>query len=248
MSSLLRLDASVIAGHRNDLALHALPSDLFKRLRRLVARIEARDPFMAGHSERVSGYAVAIGRAIGLGRVELERLRIGALLHDVGKVAISRTLLTKTGHLTPEEVATIRLHPRIGALILDPLPFFAAYLPIVELHHERPDGTGYPYGLGGDDIPLPARVVHVADAFDAITSARAYRSSRPVPDAICELRANGGSQFDRLVIEALIDALAAGPELVSPPPAGAPAGGPARRSTPSGAGTGSRSRARRTSS
>ena len=105
-------------------------------------------------------------------------LRLGALLHDIGKIGISDDVLRKPAPLTPEEFEMIKQHPGVGARILRSVPFLAPHIPIVELHHERPDGHGYPHGLRGDEIPLLARIVHVADAFDAMTSARAYRPAR----------------------------------------------------------------------
>ena len=105
----------------------------------------------------------------------MDIIRLGALLHDIGKIGVADDILRKPGPLTAEEFEQIKRHPGLGARILRQVPFLAPHLPIVELHHERPDGKGYPFGLRGDDIPLAARIVHVADAFDAMTSARAYR-------------------------------------------------------------------------
>jgi HD-GYP domain-containing protein (c-di-GMP phosphodiesterase class II) len=139
-----------------------------------------------------------------LPEIEVETVRLGALLHDIGKIGVSDAVLRKPGRLTDEEFAQIRLHPGLGARILKPLRFFAAHLPVVELHHEQPNGGGYPYGLHGVQIPLLASIVHVADAFDAITSARAYRPSRPVQVAVDELRKHVGTQFAPDVVDALV--------------------------------------------
>ena len=147
----------------------------------LVAALDARDPYTAGHSERVSLLSVAIGQAMGLGQDDLDVLRLGALLHDIGKIGISDAILTKPAMLNDVEFEAIKRHTVLGAQILSPISFLAAHVPIVELHHERPDGTGYPRGLSGDAIPICARIVHVADAFDAMTTARAYRGARPAP-------------------------------------------------------------------
>ncbi len=144
-------------------------------IRALAVALDARDPYTAGHSERVSNLAVAIGRQMGLGDDDLEVLRLGGLLHDIGKIGVADEILLKTSALTPDEEEAIREHPRTGARILKSVPFLAPHLPIVELHHERPDGLGYPHGLAGDAIPVLARIVRVADAFDAMTSARAGR-------------------------------------------------------------------------
>lgn len=169
----------------------------------LAAALDARDPYTAGHSERVARLAVAIGRSMGLTEPELEVLHLGALLHDIGKIGISDTVLRKPGTLTADEFEEIKKHPGLGARILRPLNFLAEHIAIVELHHEQPDGRGYPHGLAGEDIPLPARIVHVADAFDAITTARAYRPARPTNEAIAELWHHAGTGFDPQVLQAI---------------------------------------------
>jgi HD-GYP domain-containing protein (c-di-GMP phosphodiesterase class II) len=138
---------------------------------------------------------------------QLEVLRLGALLHDIGKIGISDAVLRKPGPLTQEEFEMIQQHPAVGGRILRSVPFLAPHLPIVELHHERPDGQGYPFRLRGDEIPLLARIVHVADAFDAITSARAYRPARGSADALRELWKHAGTQFDAEVVHALAAAM-----------------------------------------
>jgi HD-GYP domain-containing protein (c-di-GMP phosphodiesterase class II) len=176
-------------------------------VRALAAALDARDPYTAGHSERVSTFAVAIGRELTLDDETLETLRLGALLHDVGKIGVPDEVLRKQGALTPAEFEAIKVHPSAGARILRSIPFLAPHIPMVELHHERPDGQGYPYGLSGDAIPLNARIVHVADAFDAMTSARAYRAARLPVEAIAELRRGTGTDFDGPSVEALVSAL-----------------------------------------
>jgi HD-GYP domain-containing protein (c-di-GMP phosphodiesterase class II) len=133
----------------------------------------------------------------------------GALLHDIGKIGISDAVLRKPAPLTPAEFEQIKRHPALGARILRQVPFLAPHLSIVELHHERPDGQGYPFGLRGTDIPLAARIVHVADAFDAMTSARAYRPARRALEAIAELQRHSGTHFDPASVDALIAALPA---------------------------------------
>jgi putative nucleotidyltransferase with HDIG domain len=185
-------------------------------IRALAAALDARDPYTAGHSERVSVVSVAIGRELGLADEALEIVRLGALLHDIGKIGVPDEVLRKPGPLTPAEYDAIKHHPVLGALILRPVPFLARHLPIVELHHERPDGRGYPYGLRGDDIPVAARIVHVADAYDAITSARAYRRARPSGDALRELWRCAGTEFHAEIVGALAAAL---PSLMADSPA-----------------------------
>ena len=176
-------------------------------IRALAAALDARDPYTAGHSERVSTLAVEMGRSMALNDEDLDVLRLGALLHDIGKIGVPDDVLGKPSELTASEFELIRAHPVIGARILRSIPFLAPHLPIVELHHERPDGRGYPYGLSGDAIPLAARIVHVADAYDAITSARAYRPARLPQEAIAELNRGAGSDFDVVAVQALVTAL-----------------------------------------
>ena len=172
-------------------------------IRALAAALDARDPYTAGHSERVSALSVLIARQMNLGDAQVDVIRLGALLHDVGKIGVRDEVLRKPGPLTSEEFEEIKRHPTLGARILRPVPFLAAHLPIVELHHEQPDGKGYPFGLRADDIPLDARIVHVADAFDAMTSARAYRPARAASAALAELQRCVDTQFDAAVVEAL---------------------------------------------
>ena len=176
-------------------------------IRALALALDARDPYTAGHSERVSALSVAVGRQMRLPDDQLEILRLGALLHDIGKIGISDAVLRKPGPLTNEEFEMIQEHPAVGGRILRSVPFLAPHLAIVELHHERPDGQGYPFRLRADEIPLLARIVHVADAFDAITSARAYRPARGSADALRELWKYAGTQFDAEVVHALAAAM-----------------------------------------
>jgi putative nucleotidyltransferase with HDIG domain len=176
-------------------------------IRALAAALDARDPYTSGHSERVSALSVEIGRTMQLTEADLDILRLGALLHDIGKIGVPDEVLRKPSALTASEFELIRAHPVIGARILRSIPFLAAHLPIVELHHERPDGRGYPYGLTADAIPMTARIVHVADAYDAMTSARAYRPGRLPHEALSEIQREVGSDFDRLSVEGLLSAL-----------------------------------------
>jgi putative nucleotidyltransferase with HDIG domain len=181
----------------------------------LANALDARDPYTAGHSQRVADLSVSIGREMRLAEADLETLRVGALLHDIGKIGVSDAVLRKASRLTAEEYEQIKLHASLGARILKPLRFFEAQLAIVELHHERPDGRGYPYGLRGDDIPVFARIVHVADAFDAMTSARAYRNALPVSAAVQELRRLIGVDFDAEAVAAMLRLPVAAQEAVA---------------------------------
>ncbi len=143
--------------------------------------IEARDPHIQGHCERLAEYAVALGRSLGLGQDDLIALRRGAYLHDLGKVAIPDSILLKNGPLTPEEREIMQRHPVVGEEICRPLRSLQAVLPIIRHHHERQDGSGYPDRLRGERVPLTARVLQVVDVFDALTTDRPYR--RAVPPA-----------------------------------------------------------------
>jgi putative nucleotidyltransferase with HDIG domain len=188
-------------------------------IRALATALDARDPYTAGHSERVSVLSVAIGRALKLSANDLEVVRLGALLHDIGKIGVPDDVLRKPGALTPSEYDTIKQHTTLGARILRTVPFLAPHIPIVELHHERPDGNGYPHGLIGDDIPLAARIVHVADAYDAMTNARAYRPGRPSHEALSELWNASGTEFHAEVVSALASALPVVTTVVAKEPA-----------------------------
>ena len=180
-------------------------------IKALAAALDARDTYTAGHSERVSALSVMIGRQLGLTHAQLDVLRLGALLHDIGKIGVADRVLQKNGPLTQEEFEIIKAHPALGAHILRQISFLTPHIPIVELHHERPDGRGYPQGLLGHATPLLARIVHVADAFDAMTTARAYRPAQTPTHAIAELWRYAGSQFDAEVVEGFVTAWSAVP-------------------------------------
>jgi len=170
----------------------------------LASALDARDPYTAGHSLRVSEYACAIARAMNVPSAEQEIIRVGALLHDIGKIGISDVVLQKPGRLTPEEEALIRQHPVIGRKILECVQGFDAYLPVVELHHENWDGGGYPRGLKGEETPRTARIVKVADAYDAMTSDRPYRRGMQHDEAVRILEQNAGTQLDAAAVRAFV--------------------------------------------
>jgi putative nucleotidyltransferase with HDIG domain len=169
--------------------------------------LDARDAYTAGHSHRVSEYSVAIARAMGLAPEKVQLIRIGAELHDIGKIGIPDDVLQKPGRLSKEEFDLIKQHPQIGKRILEKVGRFDQYLPIVELHHENYDGTGYPHGLKGNDVPMEARIVHVADVYDAITSDRAYRRAMSSLQVFELLERGTGTQFDPEVMEAFMGLL-----------------------------------------
>lgn len=171
----------------------------------LAKALDARDRYTAGHSHRVSELACRISERLGLAATEVERIRMGALLHDIGKIGISDTVLLKPGHLSEAEMAIIRQHPQIGRRILEKVHGFSGWLDAVELHHENWDGTGYPYGLQGECVPLEARIIHVADAYDAMTSDRPYRKGMGHERAILNLKARAGADFDPTIVACLVD-------------------------------------------
>jgi putative nucleotidyltransferase with HDIG domain len=170
----------------------------------LASALDARDPYTAGHSLRVSEYSCAIARAMNVEQQEHELIRVGALLHDIGKIGISDAVLQKQERLTAEEEALIRQHPVIGKKILECVHGFEEYLPVVELHHENWDGTGYPLGLKGEETPRTARIVKVADAYDAMTSDRPYRRGMPHDAAVRILEKHAGTQFELSVVQAFV--------------------------------------------
>jgi putative nucleotidyltransferase with HDIG domain len=172
----------------------------------LAGALDARDDYTAGHSRRVSEYSCAIAEALSIRGSELEVIRIGALLHDIGKIGVMDSILRKPSKLTSDEMAQVQQHPTIGRRILEGVRGFQQYLPIVELHHENWDGTGYPLQLAEVRVPLYARITHVADAYDAMTSARSYRSALSHEAAISELKRCAGTQFDPEIVEALLRA------------------------------------------
>jgi hypothetical protein len=169
--------------------------------------VETKDFYTRGHSERVSRGAVLIAREIGMRDERVEAIRFAGMLHDVGKLGVPTSVLQKAGSLTDDEFAAIQLHPMRGLDIVREIGFLDEALAGIMHHHERIDGKGYPMGLAGDEIPEFARVLAVADAFDAMTSTRSYRGARPVPEGIAELRKWAGRQFDPAFVDAFVTAI-----------------------------------------
>lgn len=173
----------------------------------LVRILEARDPYTRGHSERVSEYAGKIAVRLGFPQKKIELLKDTALLHDIGKLGIQESILSKNGKLTEEEWEIVRKHPIFGETILKPVVLNDEMLAMVRGHHERYDSKGYPDKLSGENINIFAAIVSVADAYDAMTSARAYRSALSMQKAIDELKKNSGTQFNPKIIEAFVKIL-----------------------------------------
>ncbi|HEY5474269.1 MAG TPA: HD-GYP domain-containing protein, partial [Candidatus Limnocylindrales bacterium] len=172
----------------------------------LVAALEAKDVYTKGHSVRVARYACATARHLGMPDAKVDRLEWAALLHDIGKVGVSRRVLSKNGKLSESEYDEIKRHPAIGARILEDVPYLADLVPSIEAHHERLDGSGYGSGACGSDIPMEARVLAVADAYDAMTSTRPYRTAMPHIAAVDQLQRGRGTQFDGEVVDAFLAA------------------------------------------
>jgi putative nucleotidyltransferase with HDIG domain len=168
----------------------------------LANAIEVRDQYTRGHVERVMAYAFAIAGQLGWSAQQLEQLRFGAILHDIGKIHIRETTLCKLDPLTPEEWAEIRLHPSSGAEMIRDIPYLVAAIPVVRYHHERWDGQGYPEGLSGEQIPLAARIVAVADCFDAMTTDRPYCRARSPQEAYEDILSRSGAHYDPAVVAA----------------------------------------------
>jgi len=169
------------------------------------AALEARDPYLRGHSTRVTAFAEGLAVTLGWGGERIETLRLGGSLHDVGKIAVNASVLRKPGPLDESELAQIRAHPGAGARLIEGVEGLRVALPYVLYHHERWDGTGYPTGKAGTAIPTEARLLGVADAFDAMTSARAYRPALTVGRALDELVSCAGTQFDPELAHAFVD-------------------------------------------
>jgi HD-GYP domain-containing protein (c-di-GMP phosphodiesterase class II) len=167
----------------------------------LANALDARDRYTSGHSARVSQLSCATAAAMELDRDDVERIRIGALLHDIGKIGVDDRILQKTGPLTTEEFAIVKEHPVIGRRILEGVQGFAPFLAAVELHHENWDGSGYPKGQSGENTPVDARIIHVSDAYDAMTTDRPYRKGLTHERAIQILRLNSGTQYDPRIVE-----------------------------------------------
>ena len=177
-------------------------------LRALARAIDAKSPWTAGHSERVTEMALKLGRVMNLSAKELDILHRGGLLHDIGKIGTPVSILDKPARLTQEEIGTMRDHVRIGARILEPITAFADTLPIVLEHHEWYNGKGYPAGLAGEQISLAGRIFAVADVFDAVSSARPYRSAISRQKAIDVITNDSGTQFDPKVVQAFLEVMA----------------------------------------
>lgn len=176
---------------------------LIRTIRSLMAALEAKDEGTFGHSDRVSKLAMEVGRELGLSETYLEKIQVAAILHDIGKIGIPDSVLKKPGKYTEEEYLQMAKHTIIGQKIISTAAAMNDIATWVRWHHERYDGLGWPDAIKGEEIPLPARIISVCDAFDAMTSLRPYRTRLVAEDAIEELKRNAGTQFDPIVVDAL---------------------------------------------
>jgi HD-GYP domain-containing protein (c-di-GMP phosphodiesterase class II) len=179
----------------------------------LTRAIEARDPYTRGHSTRVTALAELVALRLGWGEERLKSLRIGGRLHDIGKLALPDTVLCKEGRLEEDELAQIQEHPKIGAKLILRIAALRDAIPYVLYHHERWDGTGYPSGKAGEEIPVEARVLAVADAFDAMTSDRPYRPALSHDEALAEVERCAGTQFDPQIARIFLELFGEAEEL-----------------------------------
>ncbi len=208
-------DLEILQAFANQVAIAIENANLYKELKEtfygtieaLAETIEKRDPYTGGHTKRVMEYSLAIGRELGLSESELEALKLAAILHDIGKIGIRDKILLKEDKLTEEEAMVMNMHPKYGAEILEHIKQLRDVIPGIRGHHERYDGTGYPDHLRGEEIPLFARIISVADAYDAMTTDRPYRKALNKEFVYEELRRSSGRHFDPEVVNAFIKAM-----------------------------------------
>jgi len=203
-------NASAAHGYQHDV-LEMLEQTHFETVIAFSEALDAKDQYTAGHSRRVMEYSVDIGERMELGESDIEQLKKSALLHDIGKIGIPDAVLQKKGKLSDVEYSIIKSHSEIGATILKSIKSFKHLVPAVYHHHERFDGKGYPHGIKGEQIPLHARIIAVADSFDAITSNRPYRNAFVLKAAVSELEQNKGVQFDPYIVDIFIKILSDSP-------------------------------------
>lgn len=198
-----------------NVSLHEeIQNDYVKTITTLASAIDARDHYTKWHSENVARYSLAIAKEMNYSVLQTETLRHAALLHDIGKIGIKDNILLKADKLTEEEFQQFKFHPEIGEKIVKSLTFFKEVSVLIRHHHERCDGLGYPDRIKSDKIELGAKILAVADSFDAMTSDRLYRKALPLSDAIKELRINKGKQFDPYVVESFLKTLEQDPHLI----------------------------------
>jgi putative nucleotidyltransferase with HDIG domain len=217
-SSMLRRQATTLQDRSRELmdSYRRLEESSLEAIESLNATVDAKDPYTAGHSARVQRIAVAVAEELGLSPHRIDAVRFGGLFHDIGKIAVPDSVLTKPGALDDDEFAIVRRHPEDGADIVSHFSRLREAVPVIRHHHERWDGKGYPEGLAGSDIPEEASVVGLADAWDAMTTERPYRSALSVEQAAAEVRRCRGAQFSPAVVDAFFAAFRRRPGLFEP--------------------------------
>jgi len=189
-----------------DIAFTQLQRAYKDSLTMLANAIEARDAYTRGHVERVSSYSVLIAREMEMDDDEVDTVELGAILHDIGKIAIHESILSKPSELTPEEMSEMRKHPEIGASMIKDIPYLLPAIPMIKYHHERYDGKGYPEGLSGEGIPLHARIMAIADLFDAVTTDRPYHEALSSQEAVAYIQNEAGKHFDPKIVKVFVRA------------------------------------------
>jgi HD-GYP domain-containing protein (c-di-GMP phosphodiesterase class II) len=216
---LLCILASQAAGAlENSRLLDDLENTYMNAFGSMALLLEAKDPYTQGHTERVTALCHELGETLGMGGHELHNLRMGARLHDIGKIGIHESILNKTGPLEPKEWLLVRQHPVVADRVVAPIMFLQEVRPVIRGHHERMDGNGYPDGLAGDKLSLGQKIIIVADAYDAMSSSRSYRSALSDEQITEELNAHTGTQFEASVVDALFDVLNMNSPSVEIPP------------------------------
>jgi putative nucleotidyltransferase with HDIG domain len=195
---------SIALGMQNSHLVTQLQTTYVSTLRSLISIIEAKDPYTKGHTERVAAYSMAIANRLDFDEETLRTVLFGALLHDIGKMGVLDEIIRKPGPLTPEEWELMRAHPVVGAQIVEKMEFLTGTIDIVRHHHESWNGKGYPDGLSGTGIPLLARLVTVADSFDAMTTDRPYRKALSLDEAVSRLEEASGVQFDADMVKVFV--------------------------------------------
>jgi len=208
LQDLRRLTNQAAVALSNARLVDELERTNWETLRALARAVDANSPWTAGHSERVTAMALRLGERLGLAEEELAVIHRGGLLHDIGKIGISSEILDKPAKLTAAEMAVMQSHPAVGARILEPISAYSREIPVVLHHHERFDGRGYPGGLAGEAIPRNARILAVADVFDALISERPYRGPWPMDQVLDHIRNGAGTHFDPQIVPVFLEMIA----------------------------------------